>query len=49
MKVLILGSNGQLGSEIREIASNYKKFDCIFKDFPDLDIFLPYALLTFSS
>jgi len=38
MKVLILGSNGQLGSEIREIASNYKKFDCIFKDFPDLDI-----------
>ena len=38
MRVLITGSNGQLGSEIKELATNYKKLDFIFKDLPDLDI-----------
>ena len=38
MKVLITGSNGQLGSEIQELASNYKKLDFVFKDLPSLDI-----------
>jgi dTDP-4-dehydrorhamnose reductase len=38
MRVLITGSNGQLGSEIKEIATNYKKLDFVFKDLPDLDI-----------
>jgi dTDP-4-dehydrorhamnose reductase len=38
MRVLITGSNGQLGSEIRELATNYKKVDFIFKDLPELDI-----------
>jgi dTDP-4-dehydrorhamnose reductase len=38
MRVLITGSNGQLGSEIKELAANYKKLDFIFKDLPDLDI-----------
>ena len=38
MRVLITGSNGQLGSEIKEMAANYKKLDFIFKDLPDLDI-----------
>lgn len=38
MKVLITGSNGQLGSEIRELSSRFKDFDFIFKDLPDLDI-----------
>ncbi|MDB9928592.1 dTDP-4-dehydrorhamnose reductase [Flavobacteriaceae bacterium] len=38
MKVLITGSNGQLGSEIKELATNYKKVDFIFKDLPELDI-----------
>ena len=38
MKVLITGSNGQLGSEIRELAANYKKLDLVFKDLPGLDI-----------
>ena len=38
MRVLITGSNGQLGSEIRELAANYKKLDLVFKDFPGLDI-----------
>jgi dTDP-4-dehydrorhamnose reductase len=38
MRVLITGSNGQLGSEIRELAVNYKKLDLVFKDLPELDI-----------
>ena len=40
MKVLITGSNGQLGSEIKELAFEYRKtvVNCIFKDLPDLDI-----------
>ena len=38
MNVLILGSNGQLGSEIRDISSNYKDFKFVFRDLPELDI-----------
>ena len=38
MRVLITGSNGQLGSEIRELATKYKKLDFVFKDIPGLDI-----------
>ena len=38
MRVLITGSNGQLGSEFKELAANYKKFDFVFKDLPELDI-----------
>ena len=38
MRVLITGSNGQLGSEIKELAANYNKLDFIFKDLPELDI-----------
>jgi dTDP-4-dehydrorhamnose reductase len=38
MKVLITGSNGQLGSEIKELASEYENLECIFKDLPELDI-----------
>ncbi len=38
MKVLITGSNGQLGSEIKELSSQYNKLECIFKDLPELDI-----------
>jgi dTDP-4-dehydrorhamnose reductase len=38
MRVLITGSNGQLGSEIRELETNYKKLDLVFKDLPLLDI-----------
>ena len=36
MRVLITGSNGQLGSEIRELAANYKKLDFVFKDIENL-------------
>jgi dTDP-4-dehydrorhamnose reductase len=38
MRVLITGSNGQLGSEIKELAANYKKLDFFFKDLPELDM-----------
>jgi dTDP-4-dehydrorhamnose reductase len=38
MRVLITGSNGQLGSEIKELATNYSKLDFILKDLPELDI-----------
>ena len=38
MNILITGSNGQLGSEIRELSVFYKMANFIFKDLPDLDI-----------
>ena len=38
MRVLITGSNGQLGSEIKELASVYENLECVFKDLPELDI-----------
>ena len=38
MRVLITGSNGQLGSEIRELSAKFKKLDLVFKDLPELDI-----------
>ena len=38
MRVLITGSNGQLGSEIKELATNYNEIDLIFKDLPELNI-----------
>ena len=38
MKVLITGSNGQLGSEIRDLYTNYEKIEFFFKDLPELDI-----------
>lgn len=38
MRVLITGSKGQLGSEIKEIYSKYENLECIFRDLPELDI-----------
>tara|TARA_B110000503_G_scaffold12539_1_gene17068 strand:+ start:11261 stop:12145 length:885 start_codon:yes stop_codon:yes gene_type:complete len=38
VKVLITGSNGQLGSEIKGLASDYKSLDIVLKDLPELDI-----------
>jgi dTDP-4-dehydrorhamnose reductase len=46
MKVLITGSNGQLGSEIKELASDYENLECIFRDLPELDICGIKALTT---
>ena len=47
MKVLITGSKGQLGSEIKELASEYENLQCVFKDLPELDICDAEVLNTF--
>ncbi len=36
--ILVTGSNGQLGSELREIAQNFKEHNFFFTDILDLDI-----------
>ena len=38
MNILITGANGQLGSEIKAIASSYSKFSFLYEDLPRLDI-----------
>lgn len=38
MKILVIGSNGQLGSEIKSIASNYIKYSFTCVDVDELDI-----------
>ncbi|WP_339882853.1 dTDP-4-dehydrorhamnose reductase [Polaribacter vadi] len=38
MNILVTGSNGQLGSEIKDLANNYQGFTFIFKDLPELNI-----------
>jgi len=38
INILVTGGNGQLGSELREIAPNYQGYNFLFKDFKDLDI-----------
>jgi len=38
MKILITGSNGQLGSEIRELESAFKHYEFLYTDVAELDI-----------
>lgn len=38
MNVLITGSNGQLGSEIKDISGTYKSVNFVYADLPELDI-----------
>ena len=38
MNILVTGSNGQLGSEIKDLAASYKNFNFFFRDLPALDI-----------
>ena len=38
MNILITGSKGQLGLEIKDLAGNYPKFKFFFGDLPELDI-----------
>jgi dTDP-4-dehydrorhamnose reductase len=38
MNILVTGSNGQLGSEIKDLALNYTSFSFFFMDLPALDI-----------
>ena len=47
MRILVTGSNGQLGSEIRDLLSLYKTTDFIFRDLHDLDICNLNALESF--
>ena len=44
MNILVTGSNGQLGSEIKDLVSNYKEFSFFFMDLPELNICNPDAL-----
>lgn len=47
--ILVTGSNGQLGSELKELASNYPDFEFVFTDLPELDICDPDSLEAFLS
>lgn len=38
MNILITGSNGQLGSEIKDLVEHYPNFNFFFMDLPELDI-----------
>jgi dTDP-4-dehydrorhamnose reductase len=38
MKILVTGSNGQLGSELRRLSLQYPDHEFIFTDIPELDI-----------
>ena len=49
MKILTLGSNGQLGSEIKDLVFNYSQAEFIFKDLPELNICNYEALQNFIS
>lgn len=47
--ILVTGSNGQLGSELRELSSQYPEYQFVFTDLPELDICDPDALDAFFS
>ena len=47
MNILVTGSNGQLGSETKDLAANYKNFNFLFTDSSDLDICKSSQLDTF--
>lgn len=46
-KILVTGSNGQLGSELRELAPKYQQYQFIFTDLETLDICNHIAVNTF--
>ena len=47
MNILVTGSNGQLGSEIKDVVTNYKDFNFFFRDLPELNICNADVLNTF--
>lgn len=47
MNILVTGSNGQLGLEIKDLITNYKDFNFFFRDLPELNICNADALDTF--
>ena len=38
MRILVTGSNGQLGNEIRVLAEDYPDFEFLYTDVQELDI-----------
>ena len=47
MNILVSGSNGQLGSEIKDLVTNYKDFNFFFRDLTELNICDAEALTSF--
>jgi len=45
--ILVTGGNGQLGSELKEIAHNYQNYNFLFTDVSDLDITAHYEVRDF--
>lgn len=45
-KILVTGANGQLGSEIKELAANYPDFDFIFTDIADFPLDITEEIIT---
>lgn len=45
--ILVTGGNGQLGSELKEIAPNYRDYNFLFTDVKDLDISNHIAVAAF--
>jgi dTDP-4-dehydrorhamnose reductase len=45
--ILITGSNGQLGSEIREISDQYENYNFIFTDVEELDLTISEDIVSF--
>ena len=46
-KILVTGANGQLGSEIKELAASYSQFQFIFTDYQELSIIDEQAVQLF--
>ena len=47
INILVTGGNGQLGSELKEIAPNYQDYNFLFTDVKDLDITNHNAVVAF--
>ena len=47
MNILVTGSNGQLGSELKDLVTNYKDFNFFFRDLTELNICDAEALTSF--
>ncbi|TRX40145.1 dTDP-4-dehydrorhamnose reductase [Flavobacterium restrictum] len=45
-KILVTGANGQLGSEIKELAGNYPDFDFVFTDIADFPLDKEETIIT---
>lgn len=48
MNILVTGSNGQLGSELKTLSNSFPNFNLIFTDIQELDITKPDAVMQFA-